>query len=61
MQLRIHVRTYLEHQQKDKIDSYMDKIWGINVSNLCVLLKYKVKQLEADYRLFNILYRLLEF
>ena len=42
----------------------MDKVWGINVSNLYVLLKYliyKVKQLESDYRLFNMLYRLLEF
>ena len=47
-----------------KIHSNIDKVWGINVSNLYVLLKYliyKVKQLESDYRLFNMLYRLLEF
>ena len=40
------------------------KYWGINVSNLYVLHKYLiygVKQLESDYRLFNMLYRLLEF
>ena len=47
-----------------KIHSNMDKVWGINVSNLYVLLNYliyEVKQLESDYRLFNMLYRLLEF
>ena len=55
MQLCIHVpRTSTKRHVRDKIDSYMDKIWGINVSNLCVLLKYKVKQLEANYWLFNI-------
>ena len=43
------------------------QIWiksGELVSNLYVLLKYliyEVKQLESDYRLFNMLYRLLEF
>ena len=42
---------YLEHQQKDmsetKTDSYIDKVWGINVSNLCVLLKYLFYETET--------------
>ena len=55
---------YVYKHAGEKIHSNMDEIWGINVSNLNVLLKYliyEVKQLESDYRLFNMLYRLLEF
>ena len=52
---------YVYKHAGENIHSNMDKVWGINVSNLYVLLKYEVKQLESDYRLFNMLYRLLEF
>ena len=48
--------------------SGIDKIWGVSGSVLFVVLKYtytettgvKVKQLETDSRLFNILDRLLQ-
>ena len=55
---------YVYKHAGEKIHSNMDKVWGINVSNLYVLLKYsiyEVKQLESDYQLFNMLYRLLKF
>ena len=55
---------YVYKHAREKIHSNTDKVWGIDVSNLYALLKYliyEVKQLESDYRLFNILYRLLEF
>ena len=55
---------YVYKHAGEKIHSNTDKVWGINVSNLYVLLKYliyEVKQLESDYRLFNMLYQLLEF
>ena len=52
---------YVYKHAGEKIHSNMYEVWGINVSNLYVLLIYEVKQLESDYRLFNMLYRLLEF
>ena len=55
---------YVYKHAGEKIHSNMYEVWGINVSNLYVLLKYliyEVKQLESDYQLFNMLYRLLEF
>ena len=54
---------YVYKHAGEKIHSNMDKVWGINMSNLYVLqyLIYEVKQLESDYWLFNMLYRLLEF
>ena len=43
---------YLEHQQKDMSETKLihiaiDKVWGINVSNLCVLLKYLFYETET--------------
>ena len=59
---------YLEHQQKDMSDTKLIYIWiksGELMCQICVcysnIYSMKVKQLEADYRLFSILYRLLEF
>ena len=52
---------YLEHQQKDMSDTKLIYIWiksGELMCQICVcysnIYSMKVKQLEADYRLFNI-------
>ena len=52
---------YVYKHAGEKIHSNMYEVWGINVYVLLKYLIYEVKQLESDYRLFNMLYRLLEF
>ena len=67
MHLRIHVpRTSTKRHVRDKMIHKI--IWiksGELMYQICVCYSnfyyMKVKQLEADYWLFNILYRLLEF
>ena len=43
MQLCACMKSTIYHHERhigDKIDSYMDKVWGINVSNLCIVATY---------------------